>query len=581
MKCPKCGKEIPDGALFCENCATEIKIVPEYEAKLEEQISSGMAEAAKVIAEEKGEPKNPEETESSGEDALQKQDTAVFAAVSEEASSGETIPEENADQEEISAAAPDAEALEEMASPAEARAQHKERRARRFARYAARRRYVKFMIVFMIGAFCATAFLVLFYSRDLYLRTHTKSYYVGRAYQLSSDGKYQQAADEIDKAIALGPGRNEDTGETASDAALYLRKSEYLQKAGEEGLALGAASMALEDDAATEDDVVAAYGRMIAIYASYEEYDKIAELLSKCTRPQVVENYLQYALFDPEFSEEDGTYEDTLTLTLSDQGDGSIFYTLDGSVPTTSSMLYTGPIRLTEGTYDVSAIYVNHFNLSSRVVTKHYQIDSTVPLPPEVAPKSGTYAKQMEITASFAEAEEDTGKDKEKSTDSGKKDKKTTKNAVSGTIYYTTNGEDPTAEDQEYKGPIMMPQGDSTFKFAVITDDGASSEVIERDYSYKISSSIGSSDGMNYILVALIHRGEIVDTAGTIPSGTAHYSFTYTGLQQIAGTGNFLMYSENLTDSDGNTVSTGRTYAVNGANGTVNLYSGGTLFPIG
>lgn len=577
MKCPKCGKEIPDGALFCENCATEIKIVPEYEAKLEEQISSGMAEAAKVIAEEKGEPKTSAETEASGEDSLQKQDTAVFGAVN-----GKGAPGEGAEPEAAPEDGPAPSALEETVSPEEAREQHKARRARRLARYAARRRYVKFMIVFLIGAFCASAFLVFFYSRDLYHRTHTKSYYVGRAYQLSSDGKYQQAADEIDKAIALGPGRNEDTGEAASDAALYLRKSEYLQKAGEEGLALGAASMALEDDASTEDDVVAAYGRMIAIYASYEEYDKIAELLSKCTRPQVVENYLQYALFDPEFSEEEGTYEDTLTLTLSDQGDGSIFYTLDGSVPTTSSMLYTGPIKLTEGTYDVSAVYVNHFNLSSRVVTKHYQIDSTVPLPPEVTPKSGTYAKQMEITASFAE-EEDTEntEDRRKGRNSGKKEKDSRKDAVPGKIYYTTNGEDPTAKDQEYTGPVMMPQGDSTFKFAVITEEGVSSEVVERDYSYKISSSIGSSDGINYILVALIHRGEIVDTAGTIPSGTARYSFTYTGLQQIAGTGNFLMYSENLTDSAGNTVSTGRTYAVNGANGTVNLYSGGTLYPIG
>ena len=577
MKCPKCGKEIPDGALFCENCATEIKIVPEYEAKLEEQISSGMAEAAKVIAEEKGEPKTSAETEASGEDSLQKQDTAVFEAVN-----GKGAPEEGAEPEAAPEDGPAPSALEETVSPEEAREQHKVRRARRLARYAARRRYVKFMIVFLIGAFCASAFLVFFYSRDLYHRTHTKSYYVGRAYQLSSDGKYQQAADEIDKAIALGPGRNEDTGEAASDAALYLRKSEYLQKAGEEGLALGAASMALEDDASTEDDVVAAYGRMIAIYASYEEYDKIAELLSKCTRPQVVENYLQYALFDPEFSEEEGTYEDTLTLTLSDQGDGSIFYTLDGSVPTTSSMLYTGPIKLTEGTYDVSAVYVNHFNLSSKVVTKHYQIDSTVPLPPEVTPKSGTYAKQMEITASFAEEEDaENAEDRRKGRNSGKKEKDSRKDAVPGKIYYTTNGEDPTAEDQEYTGPVMMPQGDSTFKFAVITEEGVSSEVVERDYSYKISSSIGSSDGINYILVALIHRGEIVDTAGTIPSGTARYSFTYTGLQQIAGTGNFLMYSENLTDSAGNTVSTGRTYAVNGANGTVNLYSGGTLYPIG
>ena len=53
------------------------------------------------------------------------------------------------------------------------------------------------------------------------------------------------------------------------------------------------------------------------------------------------------------------------------------------------------------------------------------------------------------------------------------------------------------------------------------------------------------------------------------------------GLKQIADTGNFLMYSEALTDEGGNTVSTGRIYAVNATNGTVNIYSAGTLFPIG
>lgn len=558
MKCPKCGNEIPDGALFCENCATEIKMVPEYEAKLEEQISLGMEEAAKVIAEEKGEVPVAEAPENSGEE----------------------IPPENLPDE-----LPD-ERPEKSANPQ--RALQAARRAKRLARYAARRRYVKFMIVFMIGALFATVCLILFYSGDLYQRTHSKSYYVGKAYQLSCDGKYQQAADEIDKAIALGPSHDEATGETLSDVDLYLRKSEYLQKAGEEGLALGAASMAFEDDAATEEDVVAAYGRMIAIYASYEEYDKIAELLSNCTRPQVVDNYLQYALFDPEFSEDEGTYEDTLTLTIRDQGDGSIFYTLDGSAPDTSSLLYNGPIELTEGTYTVSAVYVNHFNLSSNVVTKTYTINSSVPAPPDVTPQSGTYAKQMKIEASVMGEDSGSESTEEKKDKSGKaasgekKEQKEEKTlAVTGKIYYTTNGKDPTVKDSEYTEPIPMPEGDSSFRFAIISDAGISSEVVERNYTFKLSSSIGSADGINYILVALIHRGEIVDTAGTIPSGTARYSFTYTGLKQLADMGNFLMYSEALTDDGGNTVSTGRIYAVNATNGTVNVYSAGTLFPIG
>lgn len=561
MKCPKCGKEIPDGALFCENCATEIKIVPEYEARLEEQISIGMEEAAKVIAEEKGDPPAPDVPD----------DSAALPEVAPEAG------EESAPEAVLQ------EPLEESAT------RRRLRKARRLARYASRRRYVKFMMVFLVGAVFAAACMVLLYSHDLYQRTHSKSYYVGRAYQLSSSGQYQQAADEIDKAIALGADGNDEEG--ANDAALYLRKSEYLQRAGEEGLALGAASMVLEDDASTEDDVVAAYGRMIAIYASYEEYDKIAELLSKCSRPKVVENYLQYALFEPEFSEEEGSYEDVLTLTLSDQGDGSIFYTLDGSVPTTDSLLYTGPIQLTEGTYEVSAIYVNHFNLSSGPVTKKYTIASMVPDPPQVTPKSGTYAKQMEITASLeapnsdGSAADTSGKGtdvaQKGSADSAEKSSALAKDLSSVKIYYTTDGSDPTEDSLLYTGPIAMPQGDSVFRFAAFSESGDRSEIVERKYTYRLTSSIGQKDGVNYILVALIQRGEVVDTAGTIPSGTAHYSFTYTGLKQIEGSGNFLIYSEALTDAGGNTVSTGRTYAVNATNGTVNIYSEGTLFPLG
>lgn len=582
MKCPKCGKEIPDGALFCENCATEIKIVPEYEARLEEQISIGMEEAAKVIAEEKGDPPAPDVPE----------DPAALPEAAPKAGE-ENDPEAVLQEplEEIPEELP-----ETPQSPEESATRRRLRKARRLARYASRRRYVKFMMVFLVGAVFAAACMVLLYSHDLYQRTHSKSYYVGRAYQFSSSGRYQQAADEIDKAIALGPDGNDEEG--ANDAALYLRKSEYLQRAGEEGLALGAASMVLEDDASTEDDVVAAYGRMIAIYASYEEYDKIAELLSKCSRPKVVENYLQYALFEPEFSEEEGNYEDVLTLTLSDQGDGSIFYTLDGSVPTTNSLLYTGPIQLTEGTYEVSAIYVNHFNLSSRPVTKKYTIASMVPDPPQVTPKSGTYAKQMEITASLeAPASEASSSDSDglaadtsgkgtdaaqkESADSAEKSSALAKDLSSVKIYYTTDGSDPTADSILYTGPIAMPQGDSVFRFAAFSESGDRSEIVERKYTYRLTSSIGQKDGVNYILVALIQRGEVVDTAGTIPSGTAHYSFTYTGLKQIEGSGNFLIYSEALTDAGGNTVSTGRTYAVNATNGTVNIYSEGTLFPLG
>ncbi len=404
MRCPKCGCEIPENALFCENCAAEIKIVPEYEARLEEQISISLESVASVVEEEKG----PAVALSSAaevlqkaeeEEALQAYDVPVTPNAEASALQGETIispapllREEAAGSKSAASAASATGPVQEAPAAAEAlpqegaytdprlerRKQKEESRKKRLRRYVLRRRYVKFMMVFLVGAFAATIALVMFYALRLYPGTHTQSYYVGRAYQAASEGDYQKAADDIDRAVELYDKDSANAGDGVQTVAtLYLLKSQYLQKAGEKDLALGAASMALEDPDSTDDEEINAYGRMISIYASYEEYDKIATLLSTCTRQQVVDSYLQYALFDPEFSADEGTYEEGFTLQLSDQGEGSIFYTMDGTEPSTDSLLYTEPIRLTEGTFTISAVYVNHFNLCSQVVTKTYTIKAT------------------------------------------------------------------------------------------------------------------------------------------------------------------------------------------------------------
>ena len=44
--------------------------------------------------------------------------------------------------------------------------------------------------------------------------------------------------------------------------------------------------------------------------------------------------------------------------------------------------------------------------------------------------------------------------------------------------YYTIDGDDPTPEDELYKGPIPMHIGKHTYKFAVISSKGTSSEVV-------------------------------------------------------------------------------------------------------
>ncbi len=59
MNCPKCGKELIDGHLYCEVCGQEINLVPEFEAEVEDS----MAESIKGIIDEAAVEEKQEEKE--------------------------------------------------------------------------------------------------------------------------------------------------------------------------------------------------------------------------------------------------------------------------------------------------------------------------------------------------------------------------------------------------------------------------------------------------------------------------------------------------------------------------------------
>ena len=49
MKCPNCGKDVPEGHMYCESCGTEIKIVPEFDPEVENRISETLSDMADSI----------------------------------------------------------------------------------------------------------------------------------------------------------------------------------------------------------------------------------------------------------------------------------------------------------------------------------------------------------------------------------------------------------------------------------------------------------------------------------------------------------------------------------------------------
>lgn len=78
----------------------------------------------------------------------------------------------------------------------------------------------------------------------------------------------------------------------------------------------------------------------------------------------------------PTFSLESGLYTSAQTLTLSSEPNTFIYYTWDGSTPTSSSERYTLPLELSEdGIYEIKAIAFNDKGEASEVASAQYYID--------------------------------------------------------------------------------------------------------------------------------------------------------------------------------------------------------------
>jgi Chitobiase/beta-hexosaminidase C-terminal domain/Fn3 associated len=115
-------------------------------------------------------------------------------------------------------------------------------------------------------------------------------------------------------------------------------------------------------------------------------------------------------------------------VTLTDATPGvTIYYTTDGSTPTSSSTPYTGPIALSTTT-TIKAIAVGGGFGASPVASATYTFTATAPTFP-LAPWV-TYHTPQSVTLADA--------------------------TPGVTIYYTTDGSTPTSSSTPYTGPIAL-----------------------------------------------------------------------------------------------------------------------------
>lgn len=265
-----------------------------------------------------------------------------------------------------------------------------------------------------------------------------------------------------------------------------------------------------------------------------------------------------------------GTYTVGQAITLAANETATIYYSVDGSTPTTASPKYTAPITLS-GAMTLKYFAVDGSNNSSAVATQTYSTGPDVTKPVVTAnPASGAYAAGTKIALTANEpaeiryttdgtdpltaglvysapitfngpgpmtlkyfAKDTAGNTSDVATQTYTVPPDTTAPVVTanptgralasgttialsanepGTIYYTTDGSTPTASSTKYTTPIVMGSSTLTLKYIGVDTAGNASAVGTQTYSVPAagppSAHDFNGDGRSDVLAA--------DTAGNL-----------------------------------------------------------------
>jgi len=149
-----------------------------------------------------------------------------------------------------------------------------------------------------------------------------------------------------------------------------------------------------------------------------------------------------------------------VTLTCTDDNSGCLatYYTVDGSTPTPSSQVYTGPITIAHTT-TLKFFSVDRAGNAEAVKTESYLYDTTAPVV-VASPAGGTYGSAQTVTLMCDDGASGSG---------------------CSSIRYTLDGSTPTAASPAYTAPLSVAQS-TTLKFFAVDVAGNASAVTTETY---------------------------------------------------------------------------------------------------
>ena len=274
------------------------------------------------------------------------------------------------------------------------------------------------------------------------------------------------------------------------------------------------------------------------LYQDEKKGTELSELIKKYKGTKNEALLSDYKVDEPTSSENPGSFEDSVEINLMASDGCTIYYTTDGSEPTTKSSKYSSAIKIEKDDVTVKAIAVNSIGVASDVAEFKYSISLKAPDAPVLNPSESDVKVGTKIVIEGLADDEK--------------------------AYYTLNGSTPSANSSQYSGGITLDKaGNYVVSVIVINKHNLSSPVTRVSYNVSEEKTYTMDEAESILMKRLVSNNK-VSQSGTMVGGGGTAKLVYQNTTTISGT---KMYYIRLDVNSGNSTKTEGYYGVGVNNG--------------